>query len=303
MESIWKVIIVFNRETEYEVSNYGLVRMKNTKTFLEPKLDSEGYQQVVLYIDMVPIVRYVHKLVAEAFIPSEGKHQILHINGNKENNSVNNLKWVDSISKIIAPKPEKAKSKYKYGVEIAHKICELLEKGGMTNKEIAYEVGTNTTFVSEVKCRRRMREVSCQYNFPEAQKRYRIEENQEEREHSKYDAEKIHTVCKLLEDNQYTLKRISEVTGVGVALVSAIKYKKAWTHISDLYNIQSNGNSGEKHYASKHSNDQIHEVCRLLKERKYSSAIISKLTGVSEKTISDIKRGYSWRSISSQYGL
>lgn len=65
---------------------------------LIPQRNSKGYTQVRLY-DKAKAghTRRVHRLVAEHFLPNpEGLPQIDHINEDKFNNSVGNLRWVDN---------------------------------------------------------------------------------------------------------------------------------------------------------------------------------------------------------------
>ena len=46
----------------------------------------------------------VHRIVAEAFIPNPDNHpQVDHIDGNKSNNCVNNLRWVTSSGNCLNP--------------------------------------------------------------------------------------------------------------------------------------------------------------------------------------------------------
>nr|WP_277814256.1 HNH endonuclease signature motif containing protein [Bacillus wiedmannii] len=53
------------------------------------------YKYVTLYKDGKQKVKEVHRLIAEAFIPNEAnKPQVNHINGDKTDNSLNNLEWV-----------------------------------------------------------------------------------------------------------------------------------------------------------------------------------------------------------------
>ena len=90
----WKDI---QEASNYEVSNNGDVRNKITKKILKGRLSQSGYLQVSIKIDATNKFtnRYIHRLVAEAFIDnSENKRTVNHKDGNKKNNNVNNLEWM-----------------------------------------------------------------------------------------------------------------------------------------------------------------------------------------------------------------
>ena len=91
MTEIWKAINGFDG---YEVSNYGQVRVSKTGLVLKHNLSQRGHHAVGLFKDGKHYSRFVHKLVAEAFIPNP-KHlpQINHKDEDKGNNRVENLEW------------------------------------------------------------------------------------------------------------------------------------------------------------------------------------------------------------------
>ena len=121
---------------------------------------------------------------------------------------------------------------------------------------------------------------------------------------SKYSDEQIHQVCKLLEYGKFLNTEIAKMTNVDVYTVSKVKCKEDWTHISCQYNIPKPVQNavGSSAAASKYSDEQIHQVCKLLQEKTPMTAI-EKLTGVGYDMIYRIKKGKNWSHISSQYGI
>ena len=98
---IWKDI---NEALNYEVSNTGLIRNKNSGKILKGRLSKSGYLQVSIKIDETGKFsnRYIHRLVATYFILNpENKREVNHKDGNKENNNVENLEWVTSSENQI----------------------------------------------------------------------------------------------------------------------------------------------------------------------------------------------------------
>jgi len=99
MKERWKPVVGY--ESLYSVSSFG--RVKRTKAgsntwpgrILSIALAGAGYPFVGLWDNNGKKQRYVHHLVAEAFIgPCPDGKQINHIDGVKVNDSVSNLEYV-----------------------------------------------------------------------------------------------------------------------------------------------------------------------------------------------------------------
>ena len=111
---VWKDI---NGFSNYQISNYGRVKSKSryvnvgiknvNKFYKQEKIinqysNGRGYMQVTIYNDIgKPKTIKVHRLVARAFIENKNNlPQVNHKDGNKLNNSVDNLEWCDNLYNI-----------------------------------------------------------------------------------------------------------------------------------------------------------------------------------------------------------
>ena len=107
MDETFKVVTDY---INYSVSDLGRVMNNKTGRILKQREDKDGYFRVNLYgFDNIKTVK-IHRLVAEAFLENvENKEQVDHIDNNKQNNNVKNLRYVTTsengmnqkISKII----------------------------------------------------------------------------------------------------------------------------------------------------------------------------------------------------------
>ena len=78
----------------YSVSDHGNVRNDTKGKVIKTCANSQGYGQVQLWTEKKRHDRRVHILVAAAFLENDEKKPMVdHIDGDKMNNDVFNLRW------------------------------------------------------------------------------------------------------------------------------------------------------------------------------------------------------------------
>lgn len=96
----WRIIPNY---PEYAVSNIGNVATIKTNK-LRSLSDHKGYKQCMLRKNGKAYNRFVHRLVASAFLPAPEEGQVIdHINGIRNDNRVENLRWCSITDNLHFP--------------------------------------------------------------------------------------------------------------------------------------------------------------------------------------------------------
>ena len=149
-------------EGRYEVSTLGRVRslprtyratfgLVTTKIrVLRPSEEKNGYRSI--HLNPGNVRKSIHSVVAEAFYgPRPPGHDILHLNGNRADNRLENLRY--------GTRSENHRDCYNYGSrqgpgklyrEQVFEIRKLLAQGVM-QKEIAAKYGVNPSAIRDIK--------------------------------------------------------------------------------------------------------------------------------------------------------
>lgn len=171
---IKKRIYIDDEPTNYIAYENGDIFSEHSKLFLKPFKNHSGYYLVDLRHNRKSYTRQVHRIIATLFIPNPGGLETVnHKNGNKQDNSVDNLEWMSRLDNVRhAWETGLAKPRYGtsnpanvYTEEQIHSVCALLEIGEMTNKDIALHCGVNVTLIRDIKFRNKWKQISSLYDI------------------------------------------------------------------------------------------------------------------------------------------
>lgn len=148
----------------YYVVENGDVYSLHTNTYMTGVID-KGYLTLCLTNKLgKQVYPRVHRLVAMAFIPNpENKPEVDHIDGNKLNNYLENLRWAWPYENISYAREKGLRPKSLTDEQI-HRICQLLENGYKT-KDIAQMLNISRGLIQNIKSGDHYH-ISKDYNIP-----------------------------------------------------------------------------------------------------------------------------------------
>jgi hypothetical protein len=106
----------------YKINPQGLVYSTRSKRLLNSYVSNQGYLKITLYINKKKYTKSIHRLLGLAYIPNPNDYSMVdHIDMNKLNNNLENLRWItcsgNNRNRIITTK----KSGLPVGVYKAYK--------------------------------------------------------------------------------------------------------------------------------------------------------------------------------------
>lgn len=140
LTEIWKPIKDTDR---YSISNLGRLRNNHTGHIQKPR-DSRGYKSVAIYLNGKTKAYPIHRLVAEAFcFKQANKTEVDHIDGDRGNNAVGNLRWVTRSENIQYVSQRGKHPKRKLTVEQVREIREKYKNGQTSFWKLGREYNVN----------------------------------------------------------------------------------------------------------------------------------------------------------------
>ena len=152
----WRDVVGY--EDLYQVSSMGRVRNVRRGTVLKTHPDRAGYIKIGLSKNGRQTGKFVHRLVAEAFIDNpESKTDVNHKNGIKGNNNLSNLEWNTRSENLLhayrtgllVVKHGEEASRSKFTEEQVSEI-KILHESGISQSSIARVLGVTQPTISYI---------------------------------------------------------------------------------------------------------------------------------------------------------
>ena len=157
MIETWKELQGY--EDRYRISDHGRIWSKQKFKCMGERISKTGYVNMSLRQKNSPAKQHtLHRLVAIAFIPNpENKPQVNHIDGDKQNNCVENLEWATCSENIkhafkLGLRDSKGAKNSQSKLTKEDVLWMRENKGKVLQKDMAKRFGVSSKYVSDVIC-------------------------------------------------------------------------------------------------------------------------------------------------------
>lgn len=240
----WTSIFINGEKTNYKISTHGRLMNIKTKKIFDFSNNNSRYYRVELAHNGNRYTFSIHRLVATYFCKIPKRHREAgltfedlvpnHKDGIKHHNASFNLEWVTQKENMDHAFREKLctgifgeKSHLSTITnEDAMNICELIQ-AGKNNEVISKELNINTKIIQHIRSGECWKSISKNYNFPKLGEAvpYTMPD------------EKVHEICRLLEEGLLKSIEIARKVGVKREYVKDIKTYRRRRDISKNYNF------------------------------------------------------------------
>lgn len=147
----------YDLKFNYYITDDGRIWSERTQKYLSAQYDKNGYVKVQMRSTDNKSHRYsVHRLVLENFKPVQGmdKLQVNHKDGNKLNNSLNNLEWTTCKENINHTIENNLRATINGSAKLTpEQVIEIYRRSwnGETNIKLGKEFGINPDQVGRIK--------------------------------------------------------------------------------------------------------------------------------------------------------
>jgi hypothetical protein len=143
----WRPIL--NHEN-YEVSNEGNVRRKSTGTPVKQNLDDREYYSIMLWTNKKQYKKRVHRLIWNSFNDCECEETVDHIDRDKHNNNLNNLRCISNRENSINRDTISNKTnKYNLDDKLKKSLVIRYKTGEISSYQIYKEYGIPSNYFFE----------------------------------------------------------------------------------------------------------------------------------------------------------
>ena len=217
---------------QYIIYPDGKVFSERMNRFCKIGHHGAGYNRVFINC----IAMSLHRVVAETFISNpENKPCVNHIDGNKENNTVENLEWcthkentAHMIEILDKHKRGEKSNLSKLAEKDIFKIKDLIQENILSQREIASIFNVGQAAISKIKKGETWSHLKVESKIKHIKK---INQSGSRNPFSKLNENDVIKIKKMLSDNNLSQSQIGDIFGVKSGTIYSIKTERTWKHI------------------------------------------------------------------------